>query len=45
VPGETEENHIKLYQDTLCLGQDSNWAPPEYNSEIKITRRVTRQAT
>jgi hypothetical protein len=33
---------LNLYQDTLCPGQDSNWAPPEYNSEIKTTRKVTR---
>jgi len=36
---------LKLYQDTLDPGRDSIWAPPKYNSEIKTTRKVTRQAT
>jgi hypothetical protein len=38
LPRGTEENHNNLNQDSLCSGQCSNRAPPEYQSEALVPK-------
>jgi hypothetical protein len=38
-PGNTEEIHEKLSQDSRCRGPELNWASPEYSYKSEATAR------